>query len=135
MIHAIDKCVIATVVEVVQQTTYTIVRSIHGRRRVHMVAVGASVAMWRWHKVIAMGRVVVGAITVGRRRVAVILLMGFILIVTVATSAGRVVAIIAIYVTVAIGLRVGAIVALYHHSIATARVSSAIVHHTATATA
>lgn len=104
MIHTIDKSVVAMVVEVVQQATYAIVRSIHGRRCVHMVTVGTSVAVRRGYEVVAMRRMVVGVITTGRRCVAVILFVGFVLIMTVATSAGGIIAIVTIYVTVAIGL-------------------------------
>lgn len=104
MIHTIDKGVVAMVVEVVQQATYAIVRSIHGRRCVHMVTVGTSMAVWRWHKVVAMRRMVVGTIAMRGRCMTVILFVGFVLIMTVATSAGGIIAIVTIYVTVAIGL-------------------------------
>lgn len=85
LVHTIYKGMEATVVEVIYHTSYCVVRCTRGRRCAPMVVVRASVAVRRWHYMIAMRRMRIGVISMRRRCVMIVLGMRLAMVMVVMT--------------------------------------------------
>ena len=111
MVHAINKCMETTIVEVIYHTTYCIIRCTRRWRCTPMIVVRASVTMGRWHYMIAMWRMWIGMITMRGRRVMIVLgmrlsMMVVVVIIVPGVMCGRIVMSIMMTIMVVVAMTV-----------------------------